>query len=211
MVTTRIFCIGDTHDKTAWPRRLDRLDVVLPCGDLTSKSTLSEFRRVVHFLEDLDAPLKLVIPGNHDATLDPEAYYRMAKQLFVDAGITLLSQGTHKFTLENGASLSIYANPYTPSNISTGGFQYRPDDSERYFSDLREHVNIVLTHGPPHGMLDRDYESRLCGCPDLLAAVSRAKPLLHVFGHIHKGWGAVFATWEKERVQIDYDKTWPLR
>lgn len=234
MVQTRIFCRGDTHGKVSWPRRLERFDVVVHCGDLTNTSTLNEFRRVVRSLEELDAPLKLVIPGNHDKTLDPEAYAYLvadsdtwpssrherfessyglwgeAEQLFLDAGITLLSQGTHRFTLENGAALSVYANPGTPSDYHTGGFQYHPDDGDLQFSDLREHVDIVLTHGPPHGMLDRDYESRLCGCPGLLSAVTRAKPLLHVFGHIHEGWGAVHATWERRRDKLDYWKTWRL-
>jgi Icc-related predicted phosphoesterase len=27
------------------------------------------------------------------------------------------------------------------------------------------------------------------GCPDLLAALRRLRPRLHVFGHIHEGYG----------------------
>lgn len=33
------------------------------------------------------------------------------------------------------------------------------------------------------------------GCPHLLRALMRARPLLHCFGHIHEGWGAEFVNW----------------
>lgn len=34
------------------------------------------------------------------------------------------------------------------------------------------------------------------GCPHLLKAIARAKPLVHCFGHIHEGWGAETVTWK---------------
>ena len=53
---------------------------------------------------------------------------------------------------------------------------------------------LLITHGPPQGILDlvpRDmtgtYEHM--GCEELLLAVERIKPKLHVFGHIHEGDG----------------------
>jgi hypothetical protein len=33
------------------------------------------------------------------------------------------------------------------------------------------------------------------GCPHLLRAVIRAKPLIHCFGHIHEAWGAERVSW----------------
>lgn len=35
------------------------------------------------------------------------------------------------------------------------------------------------------------------GCPHLLRAMARAKPLIHCFGHIHEGWGAETVTWKE--------------
>lgn len=55
-------------------------------------------------------------------------------------------------------------------------------------------VDVLITHGPPHDVLDlvpRDltgtYEKT--GCEELLLAVKRVMPRLHVFGHIHEGYG----------------------
>ena len=42
------------------------------------------------------------------------------------------------------------------------------------------------------------------GCRALRKAVERVRPRLHVFGHIHEGWGA-------ERVQWLDGKAWPVQ
>ncbi len=49
-----------------------------------------------------------------------------------------------------------------------------------------EGVEILLTHGPPMGILDRTYRGEHVGCEELTAAVARVRPKLHVFGHIHE-------------------------
>jgi hypothetical protein len=54
-----------------------------------------------------------------------------------------------------------------------------------------------MTHGPPHGHLDETNRDVRVGCPHLLRAVSRARPRLHCFGHIHEGWGAERVRWEE--------------
>jgi Icc-related predicted phosphoesterase len=67
---------------------------------------------------------------------------------------------------------------------------------------------VLVTHGPPRGIGDWLGEDGREGCEELLAAVRRVRPLLHVFGHIHQDggvwWqgGTCFAnvtTWECER------------
>jgi hypothetical protein len=63
---------------------------------------------------------------------------------------------------------------------------------------LSKDVDIVITHGPPHGVLDRTREYKRAGCPDLFAAVATARPLVHCFGHIHEGWGAKKVTWRDD-------------
>lgn len=96
---------------------------------------IDEYKQTLDMLEEIDADLKLVIAGNHDISLD-EAYYkrmgahmqgkrydadmpRQARELWTGArakkaGVTYLDEGTHTFTLPNGARLSVYASPYQP-------------------------------------------------------------------------------------------------
>jgi Icc-related predicted phosphoesterase len=53
-------------------------------------------------------------------------------------------------------------------------------------------TDILITHGPPRGILDRaPGSSSHAGDQELLDAVTRVKPRLHVFGHIHGAHGLV--------------------
>lgn len=54
-----------------------------------------------------------------------------------------------------------------------------------------------MTHGPPLGILDETNNNMNVGCPHLLRAVTRARPRIHAFGHIHEAWGADFGVWKK--------------
>lgn len=58
-------------------------------------------------------------------------------------------------------------------------------------------VDIIMTHGPPEGVLDLTTLGTHAGCRHLLRALHRAKPMIHCFGHIHEGWGAQVINWAK--------------
>ncbi|KAJ8127130.1 hypothetical protein O1611_g6507 [Lasiodiplodia mahajangana] len=216
-VKTRILIISDTHGEVFDIKPEHKADVVIHCGDLTDGSKLDEHRRTLQLLKNLDAPLKLVIAGNHDFTLDTPAFeqkineaaeplepelvrreygdYGEARCLYDEApGITFLDEGTHKFTLDNGASMTVYASPYTPS-MDGNVFQYHPGTGHKFSID--EDNDIVITHGPPHGIMDRTDQGRR-GCADLFKAVARSRPLLHCFGHIHREWGAKLVAWREQ-------------
>ncbi|KAJ4153562.1 hypothetical protein LMH87_010045 [Akanthomyces muscarius] len=222
-VKTSIFMLSDTHGMTLDERIPDGpvADVCVHAGDLTEESKLEEFHSAIALLRRIDAPLKLVIAGNHDFTLDTPSFkqkireikprleptlvkkfygdYEEARQLLLNAkeehGIHLLNEGTHEFMLPNGGKLRVYANPYTPS-LGDWGFQYRPDDGRNFA--IEDGTNIVVTHGPPRGILDRTNNRERAGCPDLFAAVAKAKPQIHCFGHIHEGWGAKVVAWRSK-------------
>lgn len=136
--------------------------------------------------------------------LDPELVRKVfgeegeARQLFEDArsaGVRFLDEGTHHFTLDNGATLSIYASPYTPS-LGDWGFQYERHQGHNY--DIPQGIDIAITHGPLRGIMDYTDSRQRAGCPLLFQAIARARPRLHCFGHIHQGWGAKMVTWRDQ-------------
>lgn len=225
-IPTKFLIISDTHgqDLAFTHLSMERADVAIHCGDLTQGSKLAEIRSCIALLSTLNTPLKLVIAGNHDFTLDTPTYQRKlaeapqyldpalvkkeygafgeARRLFDDAtddGIIFLDQGTHHFTLDNGASLTIYASPYTPSSSASlsaedWGFQYPRSLGHQF--DIPS-VDVVVTYGPPRGILDYTLSGERAGCPCLFAAVRQARPRMHCFGHIHEQWGAKLVTWRK--------------
>lgn len=140
--------------------------------------------------------------ANARHALGPEAVktgfgdYGEARQLFEEAkdeGIVFLDEGNHHFVLENGALLTVYASPWTPSLAGNMGFQYRPTRGHNFA--IQNGVDVVITHGPPEGILDYVNRKRT-GCPHLFAAVAQARPRLHCFGHIHERWGAKMVKWQ---------------
>ena len=50
---------------------------------------------------------------------------------------------------------------------------------------IPEDTDIVITHGPPYGILDKIYNGQSVGCKILLNVIERVKPKVHIFGHIH--------------------------
>ena len=82
-IKTRFLIISDTHGMEFSPEEkpLKRADVAIHCGDLTDGSTLDEFRTTIRLLKDIDAPLKLVIAGNHDFTMDIPTFEKMVAEV----------------------------------------------------------------------------------------------------------------------------------
>jgi Icc-related predicted phosphoesterase len=53
-------------------------------------------------------------------------------------------------------------------------------------------LDILITHGPPLEVLDcAPGQNFHGGCPQLRDAVVRKHPRLHVFGHVHGGYGTL--------------------
>ena len=147
-----------------------------------------------------------------------EAIEVMKGQRAINAGIRYLEEGMHRFTLSSGATFSLYTSPYTPA-FCDWAFAYGPDH-DRFNSSphvaqsgvtsiMAENpipsfpdVDIIMTHGPPQGILDECPQGNV-GCSKLLQAVRRARPLMHCFGHIHEGYGAKIIDWESENTVRD--------
>ena len=231
MSDTHNFEFGDTSAHSQLP--LPKVDVVLHCGDLTHCGGSSSFKKALKMLGAIDAELKLVMAGNHDLDLDkrywtrhldegdePEDHDRavnvMRGELAAQAGVTYLNEGTHTFTLRNGANFVIYASPYSPA-FCDWAFAYEHDE-DRFnakhqvvdgVKSIAEHpmpsfpdVDIVMTHGPPKGILDECPQGNV-GCRSLLRALGRARPRMHCFGHIHEGYGVKLMKWASEENERD--------
>ncbi|KAI4250399.1 MAG: hypothetical protein LQ352_005341 [Teloschistes flavicans] len=226
----------DTFTKDVWPAQRDQLpkiDVVLHCGDLTQVGGGSSFKKALKVLGSINADKKLVIAGNYDLELDQQYWttYRdedgntedpedhdeavaiMKGQTATEAGVLFLDEGTHTYNLQNGAKLALYASPYTPS---FGDWAFPYSDTEDRFNAvdatppnaraMPDHVDIVMTHGPPKGILDLCPQGNV-GCDKLLQAIRRVKPIMHCFGHIHEGHGLEVLDWKTPNAQ---DKALPI-
>ncbi len=63
---------------------------------------------------------------------------------------------------------------------------------------IPDNVEILMTHTPPHGILDITKREKHAGCEALATRISSLENCrLHIFGHIHEGFGAEIRETEK--------------
>jgi predicted phosphohydrolase len=177
--TVTIVCIADTHELH---REIDLPggDILIHAGDFTmfskNAAAILDFNE---WIGELPHAYKLVIPGNHEFFLESEPSRRSLisnATVLIDEGIELMG-------------LKIWGSPVTP--LYGGAFgRSSPVDRANLYSQIPDDVDILITHGPPYGLLDATAaNTRPSGCQELLKAVTRLKPKLHVFGHIHGAHG----------------------
>lgn len=159
------------------------------------------------------------IPDPTEPSVDERrAYARSIKDLWTsqtarNAGIIYLEEGMHSFTLSTGATFTVYASPYQPE-FYRWAFAYERDEDRYNYNPISDKqpenpipdfpaVDVLLTHGPPHGILDRTVSGLDVGCENLLRAARRARPRVHVFGHIHEGWGAQRGVWRGDGLKLE--------
>lgn len=85
--------------------------------------------------------------------------------------------------------MKIYGSPWQPWFYDWAFNLPRGDALREKWDLIPGDVDVLITHGPPHGILDRNLEGENCGCEELHAAVDRIKPKVHAFGHIHLSHG----------------------
>jgi len=175
----RLVLLGDTHGLHR-NIQVPIGDLLIHVGDFTIFSkTQTEIVDFNAWLGDLPHRHKILTLGNHEfwAEADPSK-------------CSLLSNAT---VLLNEAieieGLRIWGSPVTPLYGGAFGMSSAAD-RKRLYAAIPDDTDILITHGPPYGILDVMPNSALhAGCHELFDAVMRVKPRLHVFGHIHGAHG----------------------
>jgi len=167
-----LLAVADLHDEEAVLERLgewvESVEAVLIAGDVTSTNR--------SYAEDLLATVGqkgLFVPGNNER----------------DEVIALLEP------------ISIHGKAGEVGGVRVAGFGYSnvtpfhtPGDRDRewwraHLWRLPREGDILLTHVPPHGILDKTSSGARVGCRELRAFVEEASYSLHLFGHVHERVG----------------------
>lgn len=83
----------------------------------------------------------------------------------------------------------IFGSPYVNANYKMG-FTYPDVKGEQVWANLPQDIDVLVTHNPPHGVLDKViHHEHSVGCKFLREAVRVMKPKIHIFGHIHESHG----------------------
>jgi Icc-related predicted phosphoesterase len=175
-----IDCISDLH---GFQPELPGGDVLIIAGDLTARDTKEEYERLMPWLNKLPYRCKVVIAGNHDGLIEK------GKVTIGDDNPTI------HYLCDSGIEFEgfkIWGSPYTPTFELWYFMRNRGKEIKKHWDLIPTGIDILVTHGPPHGILDETIDGIQVGCEELRTAVQeRIKPRMHCFGHIHECGGKI--------------------
>ncbi|KAG9406145.1 hypothetical protein AC1031_002480 [Aphanomyces cochlioides] len=196
--TIRFVCISDTHGKHA-QLALPPGDVLIHAGDFSRRGTLDEIQSFNEWLGTLPYRCKIVIAGNHELAFDEKEYpnyWKTWHTSFQDPAqakklLTNCEYLEHASTEVDG--VKIFGSPYTmPIAGRDMAFNVpRGEAAAALWKTVPADTDILVTHGPPLGILDKVmHNGSHVGDEDLLKQIlTRIRPKVHIFGHIHEGYG----------------------
>ncbi|OJJ39678.1 hypothetical protein ASPWEDRAFT_387307 [Aspergillus wentii DTO 134E9] len=190
----RVVCVSDTHNTLP---ALPDGDVLVHAGDLTQSGSLEELNAQIEWLDKQPHRYKVVIAGNHDLCLDQ--HYRTKASTSTSGEMpvnwkSLIYLQNNLTTLDFGTrQVKVFGSPYTPKH-GNWAFEYLRMGPDPWEGNIPAETDILVTHGPPRSHLDLGH----LGCQYLLQSLwsMKNKPLLHVFGHIHGGYGRETLLWD---------------
>jgi Icc-related predicted phosphoesterase len=177
----KFVAISDTHSRHR-SIKLPKGDVLIHAGDVSYRGEKIELVDFFNWLQKQPFEHKIFIAGNHDF------FFQNAKpkdiEKLVPPGITYLNDSG--ITLEG---IRIWGSPVTPKFFNWAFNRARGAEIKKHWNLIPEDTDLLITHGPPFGILDVTAGDRLVGDRDLLARIKEIKPQVHVFGHIHESYG----------------------
>lgn len=179
----KIVCLSDTHNCDGQIAVPDG-DVLIHAGDATVRGTIDEIVLFNDWFARLPHRHKIFVAGNHDWLF--ETNNRLARTL-LDSSIYYLQDSSVE--IEN---LKIYGSPWQPRFFGWAFNLTRGAELREKWKLIPNDTDVLITHGPPFGILDevpRRYFVENTGCEELRKRVEGVRPKLHVFGHIHCGYG----------------------
>ena len=186
----RIVALADTHGMH-YDVKVPDGDILIHAGDFCNHGVLSEVIEFNNWLRDLPHKMKVVIAGNHDVCFDKgcTGSSSVAKLLLSEA---LYLENSGYCGLEDNKEYFLWGSPMTPT-FNDWAFMEDRDKIDRYWSMIPKKTDILVTHGPAYGVLDKvplTYMStHSVGCEGLLEKINKVKPKIHIFGHIHASYG----------------------
>ena len=179
----KICCISDLHGHLP---EIPRSDLLIIAGDICPVwnhdlvfQTMWLDRVFGEWLQKVPAKHIVGIAGNHDWVFQkrPDHIPKLGLPwtYLEDSGTEI-----------NG--VAIYGSPWQP-RFCDWAFNADEAKLKEVWGKIPLGTEILITHGPPHGIFDMVDSVRHAGCIHLLSAVDIVRPRLHVFGHIHGNTG----------------------
>ena len=205
-----IDCISDLHGH--YPE-LEGGDLLIVAGDLTARDTSVEHIKFQIWLHDQNYSKKIVIAGNHDNRLQDLGFASVERQ-YAELGEDYLCDSGTEFVLypplemmEEGKvyerpKVKIWGSPWTGrfEGMNPHAMAFTCETEEELaekWALIPSDIDILVTHSPSYGVLDEvrrfgpfsHERDESVGSESLIKPMIKSGCKLHVFGHIHEGYG----------------------
>lgn len=188
-----IVIVSDNHtnyDFEVPAPKEDVPSVLIHCGDFSYQGKPDEMIDFRDWLARQPHTHKLFIWGNHEKIEQQELYWR--EYLEEVDGVKCLHNT--EYTIDG---LKFFGSSFTPT-FGRWAFLKDDDQRKRYWEIAPDDVDVLVTHGPPFGLLDtvdgleiEPGKLEHLGCIHLRKYIERVKPKLACWGHIHCSGGNV--------------------
>lgn len=178
-----IVCIADTHSRHS-NLKVPAGDVLVHAGDFTEVGEPYEVDMFIDWLAALPHARKVFIGGNHEFYLEEQSAYFSEQMKHLPNLVYLQDSGAEI------DGVKFWGSPVSPRFGDWAFNRSRGSEIRAHWDLIPRDVNVLVTHCPPAGIGDLNYAGSHEGCSDLREAVAGLLDLkLHVFGHIHTGYG----------------------
>ncbi len=176
----KIVAASDIHYQFNSIKKIPDGDVLIFAGDLGNATYDWEIKYVSEFISRFPHEYKIFVSGNHDVLLTND----LIEEFYTKNNIIYLEDNS---IVING--VKFYGSPWTLT-FYNWNYMKDLDQIKKVWDKIDDDTDILITHGPPAGILD-SVNGFPKGDPHLLDAVKRIKPKYHIFGHIHESYGKV--------------------
>lgn len=206
--------ISDTHNKHhEITDKLKGGDIIIHSGDFSSMGYSSDLIRFLNWFSNLPYTEKIFIAGNHDFCFENSP---IESRKIVDKfkNVTYL-QDDFVYIGEHPNFIKIYGTPWQPRFFNWAfNIDRNSDELNEKWKQIPNDTDILITHCPPFGVLDKiKGTSMSLGCELLIDRINHINPKINSFGHIHTGYGYkninnthfINASVLNERYEVDND------
>jgi hypothetical protein len=202
----KLILMSDTHNYGYPLEKLPAADGIIHAGDACIKGTEAELVNFSRWLDHACAKYSFVIyvPGNHDRAFAGGSQDYIARAICQagpnSGGIPRQKTNLHILVNESLTidGVTFFGSPYTRP-IGNHGWAYFIDYDgasafwEMVVKDNPDGYDVLITHDPLYRVGDKVNNNwhhwPFVGCKAIRQYVEELPPALHVFGHIHEGYG----------------------
>jgi len=175
--------LADTHERHEEVFLPDG-DILVFAGDMSGGGSEGSARRFIHWFGKQPHKEKVIVAGNHDRCFDSEVKH-LLRLAVEERGIRYLE---HEAVSIKG--VNFFGSPYQPEFCDWAFNVKRGEALARLWSQIPVETEVLITHGPPFGILDMTVSGERVGCEDLRKRIDNLPCLkVHIFGHIHNSYG----------------------